>query len=167
MEIQFAPWRMHYIQSTVKPKQEGCVLCAIHQADPDNDPRNLVLHRAEFCYVVLNLYPYNTGHVMVVPYAHTADLAGLDDACADELFALTRRCAAFLQQEYQPHGMNLGMNLGETAGAGIAAHLHMHLVPRWGGDTNFMPLVGGARIIPEDLDQTYQRLQPYFGSVHG
>jgi ATP adenylyltransferase len=102
---------------------------------------------------------------MVVPYEHTADLPGLTDAAASELFRLSQRCVALLNQEYQPHGCNLGMNLGHTAGAGIAEHLHMHIVPRWTGDFNFLPLVGGTKLIPEALEDTYARLRPLFEQV--
>jgi ATP adenylyltransferase len=162
MEIQFTPWRMAYIKGDTAPGDDGCVLCNLHHAAPAHDRENLVVYRGASCYVVLNRYPYNTAHLMVVPYTHTADLPGMDAATAAELFELTRRCAAVLADEYQPHGMNMGMNIGQTAGAGIAAHLHMHLVPRWNGDTNFMPLIGGTKLVPEDLDRTYSRLQPYF-----
>jgi ATP adenylyltransferase len=103
--------------------------------------------------------------MMVVPYHHTADLPGLEEQCASELFALTRRCVAILASEYAPHGHNLGMNLGQTAGAGIAEHLHMHILPRWGGDTNFMPLIGGTKLIPEDLNKTYTRLCSHFANT--
>jgi ATP adenylyltransferase len=165
MEIQFTPWRMAYIKGDTAPTSGGCVLCELHQADPSHDAANLVLHRAEYCYVVLNKYPYNTAHMMVVPYHHTADLPGLEEQCASELFALTRRCVAILASEYAPHGHNLGMNLGQTAGAGIAEHLHMHILPRWGGDTNFMPLIGGTKLIPEDLNKTYMRLCSHFANT--
>lgn len=138
------------------------MLCALHEADPACDEANLLLYRGVHCYVVLNLYPYNTAHTMVVPYQHTAHLPGLDPAIASELFMLTRRSVAIIEQEYKPHGLNIGMNLGSTAGAGIADHLHMHIVPRWSGDTNFMPLIGGTKLIPEELTQTYQRLHPAF-----
>ncbi|NJK80124.1 MAG: HIT domain-containing protein [Chloroflexaceae bacterium] len=162
MEIQFTPWRMKYIKSHNAPPSEACVLCTIAQADPANDPQHYLLHRGQHCYVVLNIYPYNTAHLMIVPYRHTADLPGLDAASATELFDLTRRSLGYVNAEYQPHGSNLGMNLGKVAGAGIAEHLHMHIVPRWGGDMNFLPVIGGVKLIPEDLDETYQRLRPYF-----
>jgi ATP adenylyltransferase len=162
MEIKFTPWRMNYIKGTGEPKGGGCVLCDLHHADPQDDPHNLLLYRGQSCYVVMNLYPYNTGHLMVVPYEHTADLGNLVEACAIELFALTRRAIRCLEEAYHPHGHNLGMNLGRVAGAGIDEHLHMHIVPRWSGDTNFMPLVGGTKLVPEELHQTYLRLQPLF-----
>lgn len=162
METKFTPWRLKYIKRGEAPPEGACVFCAMGAAPPDHDAENLLLHRGERCFVVMNLYPYNTAHLMVVPFAHTADLVGLDAPCAEELFELTRRSVALLGAEYQPHGFNLGMNLGRTAGAGIAEHLHMHIVPRWNGDTNFMPVVGGTKLIPEDLDGTYARLLPAF-----
>ncbi len=162
MEIQFTPWRMAYIKGVNAPGEGGCVLCQLHQADPADDAANYVLYRGDACYVVLNLYPYNTAHMMVVPYAHTDDLVHLEQSCAAELFGLTRHCVGILNEEYQPHGCNLGMNLGHTAGAGIAQHLHMHIVPRWNGDINFMPIIGGVKLIPEALEKTYERLRPRF-----
>lgn len=162
MEVKFTPWRMNYIKGSAEAKTEGCVLCALHQANPAQDKENLVLCRGEDCYVVMNLYPYNTGHLMVVPYEHIADLPGMNGATAQELFELTRRCVALLEAEYQPHGFNLGMNLGRTAGAGIDEHLHMHIVPRWSGDTNYMPIIGCTKLIPEALEQTYARLRSRF-----
>src|SRR5439155_14279391 len=117
---------------------------------------NLVLFRGATCYVIMNLYPYNTGHLMVVPYIHTAELPGLDPTIALELFDLTRQSVGLLEEAFKPHGFNIGMNLGRTAGAGIDEHLHMHIVPRWEGDSNFMPIVGGTKLIPEALDQTYE-----------
>lgn len=162
MEIKFTPWRMAYIRGTDSTASGTCVLCSLHQAETSCDTSNLILYRGQSCYVVLNRYPYNSGHVMVVPYAHTADLVGLDDSCAQELFTLTRRCVAVLTESYQPQGFNLGMNLGRVAGAGIDEHLHMHIVPRWSGDTNFMPLLGGTKLNPEDLEETLARLKPHF-----
>lgn len=161
METKFTPWRMRYIKRDATPPG-ACVFCAMSEGPPDHDPENLVLHRGERCFVVLNLYPYNTAHTMVLPYAHTADLPGLDEATAKELFDLTRRCVTLIGAEYQPHGFNIGMNLGNVAGAGIAEHLHMHIVPRWSGDTNFMPIIGQTKLIPEELEETYNRLRPRF-----
>lgn len=165
MEIKFTPWRMTYIKRGEKPGEDGCVFCAMSAATRDHDGDNLILYRGENCLVVMNLYPYNTAHLMVVPYTHTADLPELDDTTAGELFTLTRRCVRILSDVYQAHGFNLGMNLGTIAGAGIAEHLHMHIVPRWIGDTNFMPIVGGLKLIPEDLDTTYARLKPHFAEL--
>jgi ATP adenylyltransferase len=160
MEIKFTPWRMAYISRDDAPADDECVLCARGREAPD--PSNLVLHRGASCYVLMNLYPYNTGHLMVTPYEHTADLPGLPAATAVELFDLTRRCVSILGRALAPHGFNIGMNLGRTAGAGIDEHLHMHVVPRWEGDANFMPIVGGTKLIPEALDQTYAKLRPLF-----
>lgn len=160
MEVKFTPWRMAYIKDNSAPKNDGCVLCALGTMEPAAE--NLVLYRGNKCYIVLNKFPYNTAHLMVVPYAHTADLPGLDAEAANELFDLTRRSVTLLSETYQPHGFNIGMNLGHTAGAGIEQHLHMHVVPRWEGDANFMPLIGGTKLIPETLDQTWVRLRPVF-----
>lgn len=165
METKFTPWRMRYIKRSHVPVEAGCVFCGMAEDPPDHDPENLVLLRGERCFVVLNLFPYNPAHSMVVPYEHTADLVALDAATAAELFALTQRCVAVIGAEYQPHGFNLGMNLGSMAGAGIAEHLHMHIVPRWNGDTNFMPIIGQTRLIPEELEDTYGRMRARFKQV--
>ncbi len=162
MEIKFTPWRMAYMKTTETTSDDECVLCNLHQADTAHDVENLLLHRGSTCYVVLNLYPYNTAHMMVVPYQHTADLPSLHQDCAQEMFFLTQRCIALLTQEYNPHGFNLGMNLGRVAGAGIDAHLHMHILPRWNGDTNFMPLIGDTKLVPETLVDTCARLRTRF-----
>jgi ATP adenylyltransferase len=164
MEIKYTPWRMRYIKRG-DVSDEGCVFCAIAAADSSHDAERLVLYRGQYCFVVMNLYPYNTAHLMVVPYSHIADLTALDQAVATELFGLTQRSVAILQTEYAPHGFNLGMNLGRVAGAGIADHLHMHIVPRWNGDTNFMPVIGDTKLIPESLDETYHRLRPHFAAL--
>jgi ATP adenylyltransferase len=160
MEIKFTPWRMAYITGAGAPADTECILCVRGREVPS--AANLVLHRGASCYVLMNLYPYNPGHLMVVPYAHTSDLAGLDAAVAEDLFGLTRRSVGVLSSALAPHGFNIGMNLGRTAGAGIDEHLHMHIVPRWNGDANFMPIVGGTRLIPEALEQTYAKLRPLF-----
>lgn len=164
METKFTPWRMEYIKRDDRT-DGGCVFCAMVQAPAANDSDNLLLYRGEHCFIVLNLYPYNPAHLMVVPYQHSHDLAHLEPAVGSELFALTRRSVAIIEQEYKPHGFNLGMNLGRAAGAGIAEHLHMHVVPRWGGDTNFMPIVGQTRLIPEELANTYLRLRTHFSGM--
>jgi ATP adenylyltransferase len=163
MEIKFTPWRMAYIKSADTPADSECVLCARGREAPD--AANLVLYRGATCYAIMNLYPYNTGHLMIAPYTHTADLPGLDAATAGELFDLTRRSVELLGAALAPHGFNIGMNLGRTAGAGIDEHMHMHIVPRWNGDANFMPIVGGTKLIPEALDQTYAKLRPLFDNI--
>ncbi|RRR74444.1 MAG: HIT domain-containing protein [Candidatus Viridilinea halotolerans] len=164
METKFTPWRMDYIKGGGAAPVSGCVFCAITEAPPDHDRENLVLHRGEHCFAVLNLYPYNPAHLMVIPYGHCSDLALLEPRIANELFTLTRCAVGIINAEYKPQGFNLGMNLGRIAGAGIAEHLHMHIVPRWGGDSNFMPIIGETRLIPEDLDTTYGRLRGRFSS---
>jgi ATP adenylyltransferase len=157
VEIKWTPWRMAYIRGE---KSDGCVLCRI--AAEDTDRENLVLYRGETCYVLMNLYPYNTGHLMVVPYAHLADLTDLEAATAGEFLRLAQKSLRVLRQVLGPQGFNLGMNLGRVAGAGIADHLHLHVVPRWQGDANFMPLIGGTKLIPELLEQTYAQLHQAF-----
>nr|WP_287904992.1 HIT domain-containing protein [Chloroflexus sp.] len=164
MEIKYTPWRMRYIKRG-DTADEGCVFCAMAAADGRDDAERLVLYRGRQCFVVMNLYPYNTAHLMVVPYMHVADLTTLDSTTANELFWLTQRSVAIIQAEYAPHGFNLGMNLGRVAGAGIADHLHMHIVPRWSGDTNFMPVIGDTKLIPEALNETYDRLRPHFAAL--
>jgi ATP adenylyltransferase len=140
---------------------EGCIFCA---APATEDGRALLVHDGPTCYVILNLFPYNGGHLMVVPRRHVGTLGGLQD---DELVevARTTRLAEALTETYQPQGMNVGVNLGRPAGAGIVDHLHVHLVPRWNGDTNFMPVVGNVRVLPEDLFQTASRLRPVFARL--
>ncbi len=160
MEIKWTPWRSQYIKSSSDEPEVGCVLCHAYRAN--SDAERLVLHRGTHAYVLMNLYPYNPGHLMVVPYQHTADFSSLPPAVAAEVMALGQRCVAVLQAEMQPHGFNLGMNLGRVSGAGLDQHLHLHIVPRWNGDTNFMPLIGGVKLIPESLDDTYAALKPHF-----
>lgn len=159
MEIKWTPWRATFIKAD-KPADDRCVLCAKHE-EPD-DAANLVLFRGATSYVLMNLYPYNPGHLMVVPYAHTNDFARLPAATATEIMALSQRSVAILTDLMQPNGFNLGMNLGRPAGAGIDQHLHMHVVPRWNGDLNFMPLIGGVKLIHESLEDTFLALQPLF-----
>jgi ATP adenylyltransferase len=134
----------------------GCFLCAT--SAENRDAENLILLRGERVFAVLNLYPYNTAHTMVAPYAHRGDFGALDSATATELTAMTQRIIRLLQEEYRPDGFNVGMNLGRAAGAGVPDHLHIHIVPRWAGDTNFMPVTGGTKVLPETLDRTYTRL---------
>jgi ATP adenylyltransferase len=136
----------------------GCIFCA--KTAESNDEENLILYRGERAFVLLNLYPYNSGHLMVAPYLHTGDLAGLPADVGAEVLSLTQRAVAALTAEYRPDGFNIGMNLGKIAGAGIPDHLHVHVVPRWGGDTNFMPVTAETKVLPETLDQTYRRLRP-------
>lgn len=153
----WAPWRVEYIHSE---KDGGCFLCRMFAEK--NDPENLLLHRGKTCAVLLNRYPYNSGHLMVAPYRHIAGLSGLTPEENLEMSALTARSVEVLKKVMSPQGFNIGMNLGEAAGAGLKDHLHQHIVPRWTGDTNFMPVLGGPRVIPEALAATYDLLAGRF-----
>lgn len=154
MDHLWSPWRYRYVTRTGRP--EGCVFCL--KPERDSDRENFVLFRGSHCFVILNLYPYTSGHVMVVPYDHASRLDEISEEAAAEMMALTRRTAGVLERVYRPKGLNIGMNLGECAGAGIAGHLHMHILPRWPGDVNFMTTIGETRVLPEDLETTYERL---------
>lgn len=155
MDQIWSPWRMTYISSTEKKK--GCIFC--DALDKEDGAENLIILRGEKAYVILNRYPYTSGHVMVVPYAHAGTLEELDGETMLETMALIKQAITAINTEYKPEGFNIGANLGAVAGAGIANHVHFHVVPRWGGDTNFMTSVGGTRVLPEDLCDTYQRLK--------
>ena len=162
MERLWSPWRSHYISSGDSGSSpDSCVFCDI-QADPAKDESNFVVHRAARNFIVLNLYPYVSGHLLVVPYAHVADLDAAAKDTTDELMDLAKRCQAVLREAYRPAGFNLGMNLGNAAGAGIADHFHLHIMPRWIGDANFMTTIGNTRVIPEELSTTYQKLRNRF-----
>jgi len=160
MERLWTPWRMAFVGSS---EPVGCIFCA--KTAEDRDEENLILHRGEHAFVLLNLYPYNSGHLMVAPYLHTGDLASLPAEVGIEILALAQRSVAALTAEYRPEGFNIGMSLGKIAGAGIPDHLHVHVVPRWGGDTNFMPVTAETKVLPETLDQTYRRLKPRLESA--
>ena len=159
MEHLWSPWRLAYVTDTSRPREQGCIFCAAIGADT---PSPLILHRGRTCFVILNLYPYNNGHLMVVPNRHVGTLAAATPDELHELMALSRTAEMALTEAYQPHGMNMGMNLGRPAGAGVLDHLHVHLVPRWDGDTNFMSVVGSVRVVPEEPAQTIERLRPIF-----
>lgn len=158
MERLWSPWRSQYIASGGGDAASSkCVFCEI-QADA-SDEKNFVLYRATYNLVVLNIFPYTSGHLLVVPYAHVAELASASKETTDELMDLTKRCQKALQETYRPEGMNVGMNLGKAAGAGIVGHIHLHILPRWDGDTNFITTIGETRVLPEDLKTTYQKLR--------
>jgi len=142
----------------------GCVFC---DAVNHDEGRALILDQGPTCFVILNLYPYNAGHLMIVPRRHVGTLAALEPAELTEVAALTRRAEMALTEAYQPQGINVGMNLGRPAGAGVLDHLHVHLVPRWTGDTNFMSVVGNVRVLPEELPRTAERLRPIFQKLSG
>ncbi len=139
------------------PGATGCVFC--DKAASSDDVANLIVHRGQTAFVLLNLFPYNNGHLMVVPYLHTAHLADLDDAASLELLTLAKQAQAALGRAMHPEGYNLGMNLGTAAGAGIADHLHLHVVPRWNGDTNFMPVLADVKVLPDALENTCRKLR--------
>lgn len=158
-----APWRMEYVGRTGE-KPEGCVFCAAARTE-ECDQDHLIIHRADYCFVILNRFPYNCGHLMIVPYQHTAELGDLSGETYAEMLRLATLCMEALRRTMRPEGFNLGMNIGQVAGAGIADHLHLHVVPRWAGDTNFMPVLGNVRVLPESLERTWQRLRDALAEV--
>jgi ATP adenylyltransferase len=160
VERLWSSWRLAYVSASGDPT--GCIFC---DALTDDEAAALVLFRGTTCFVILNLYPYNNGHLMVVPNRHVATLAEATPEELGELMRLTQAAEMVLTEAYHPQGMNVGMNLGRPAGAGIADHMHIHVVPRWGGDTNFMSVVGGVRVLPEELGQTAERLRPIFERI--
>ena len=153
MERLWAPWRMTYIRSE-KPAE--CVFCKVVQKDRDKE--NLILWRGDHGFLILNRYPYNNGHLMVVPYEHTPSIEDLGPEALLDLMTMVQQSLALLRKAMNPDAFNVGINLGEAAGAGITAHVHIHIVPRWSGDTNFMPVLGQTRVIPDALDNTYDSL---------
>jgi ATP adenylyltransferase len=159
----WSPWRYQYIAAGGAADSEShvCVFCKLRD-DPDDDETNFVLHRAAHNFIVLNIYPYISGHLLVVPFEHVGDLDAASKETTDELMDLTKDCQTALREVYRPDGFNLGMNLGRSAGAGIVDHIHVHIMPRWMGDTNFMSTVGDTRVIPEDLATTYRKLRGKF-----
>jgi ATP adenylyltransferase len=158
MDYLFSPWRYAYVSQAHKAVE--CLFCELPQAG--DDEKVFIVHRDTYCYVVLNAFPYTSGHVMVVPFQHTAHLAGLSLPAAHEMMELTRRLEAILTEIYRPEGLNLGMNLGKAAGAGVVGHIHMHVLPRWEADANFISVIGETRVLPEDLATTYRRVREKF-----
>jgi ATP adenylyltransferase len=158
VEPLFAPWRFAYVTSADERDRGECVFCRAFLSEDDRE--SLTLWRGERSFALLNRYPYTSGHSMVAPIAHCGDLAALDRETLAEMMDATRRLVGLLRELYRPHAFNLGFNLGEAAGAGIEEHLHLHVVPRWRGDTSFMTVVGEVRVIPEDLATTFDRMRP-------
>ncbi len=155
MNYLWSPWRMAYIQT---PKnQQSCIFCKA--LEENQDAENLILFRGKSVFVILNRYPYTSGHILVVPYAHQPSLEKLDPVGRAEIMEVASQWIQVIQEVYHPQGFNLGINIGEAAGAGIADHVHLHVVPRWQGDTNFMSTLGITRVLPESLEDTYQRLK--------
>lgn len=158
MDFLFTPWRYAYV--TGADKAPECLFCRV--VSQGNDRETLVVHRALHCFIMLNAFPYTSGHVMVVPYQHTDQLQKLPAPAAHELMELTQKTEGVLRELYRPDGLNLGMNLGKAAGAGVADHIHMHVLPRWVADSNFMTVVGETRVLPEALETTYERIKARF-----
>ncbi|MGC9359453.1 MAG: HIT family protein [Anaerolineae bacterium] len=161
MKRLWSPWRMAYVSAE---KQAGCVFCEI-QKENGSDQEALILYRGEHTMVVMNKYPYTNGHLMVVPYLHTDTPTALDDDALLEMIKLVNESIIILRQTLRADGFNVGMNLGASAGAGIEQHIHMHIVPRWTGDTNFMSVFSDTRVISEALDDSYCRLKPHFDAL--
>jgi len=158
MDYLWSPWRYRYVSS--EDPQPGCLFCRISESVEDAE--NLVVHRAEHNLVVLNRFPYTSGHVMIAPYAHVASLTECDPPGLEEMIALARRAEGALRMAYQPDGFNVGINIGRSAGAGVAGHIHMHVLPRWHGDVSFMTAVGETRVLPEELETTLAKLKAHF-----
>ncbi|MDD6180579.1 MAG: HIT family protein [Desulfovibrionaceae bacterium] len=161
MKQLWAPWRIEYI---LGPKPDSCVFCL--PEGREEDAERLILHRGPSCFVVMNKFPYNNGHLLVIPYRHVMDLASLTDEESHELMDLVRECSIILKRHFHCQGINVGLNLGEAAGAGIREHMHFHLVPRWNGDSSFMAVMDEVRMMPEHLRSTYQALLPYFAHLN-
>ncbi len=157
MKVLWAPWRLNYI---LGPKPDTCVFCLPRHTDEDEE--RLILHRGKYCFVIMNKFPYNNGHLMVTPYRHVMDFTILTSEESTEMMDLLQRCTGILQERFHCQGINIGLNLGEAAGAGIREHLHFHLVPRWNGDSSFMAVMDEVRMVPEHLKATYLALKPYF-----
>lgn len=157
MDYLWTPWRYTYVSGA--DKSVGCVFC---DAPKEDDRKALIVHRGEHCYVILNRYPYTPGHVMIVPYEHLDELRKLPVEAANEMMALSQRMETVLRELYRPDGINLGMNIGKAAGAGIAGHIHMHVLPRWVADANFISVVGETRVLPETLEVTWGKIREAF-----
>jgi ATP adenylyltransferase len=154
----WTPWRSTYMKA--KHETNQCIFCAAAEGTADEE--SLLIYRGEHCFVILNRYPYTSGHLMIAPYRHVSRLLQVGSEVTQEMMSLARLAEQNLEETYHPDGLNLGMNLGEAAGAGIEQHIHLHVLPRWKGDANFMTTVGGVRIMPEDLNETYRKLRPKF-----
>jgi len=163
MDHLWSPWRYRYIQSARDSSE--CVFC--RAAAEDRDAENLIVHRAALNFVILNLFPYTSGHLMIAPYTHVATMEQAADEALIEMMLLAKEAQKQLHAIYNPHGFNIGMNIGEMAGAGIAGHIHMHIVPRWAGDANFMSTIGETRVLPEELPETYRKLKAAFTGNSG
>ncbi len=167
MQQLWAPWRSQYMQSfagDAPKKQSDCFFCEAANAESHANQEHLVVYRGKAVFVILNRYPYNTGHIMVTPFRHCGDIVELSEEESSELMLLMRIATKVLKQVYKPDGINIGANLGAGAGAGVPGHLHFHLLPRWNGDTNFLPIIADTKVISESLDETWQKLTDGFKS---
>ena len=164
MERLWAPWRMEYIEG-IGEKENACIFCA--KPAENKDAENFILYRGKKVFIILNTFPYSNGHLLIAPYRHTADLTDLSPEESQELLSAASLGIKALKETMRPEGFNLGMNLGRIAGAGIAGHLHLHIVPRWGGDTNFMATCGETKVIPESLSATLDKLRQALASREG
>lgn len=158
MQQLWAPWRLQYVINA--GDDEGCIFCTKPKQDKDRD--NLILYRSNHAFIIMNLFPYNNGHLMIIPYKHAQDLDGLADEVLTELIMLTRKAQNIMKQVFAAQGFNIGINVGKAAGAGIDEHIHIHIVPRWAGDTNFMPVLGDIKVIPQHIWAAYDLLFPFF-----
>ena len=160
MKQVWAPWRMEYIK---QDKSGECIFCVLPKANEDE--KNFILHKGDTCFVIMNVYPYNTGHLMVSPYRHLSCITKMDEKENTELNRLTHSCVEILRTVKSPEGFNIGINLGKAGGAGFDEHIHMHIVPRWIGDTNYMPVLADTKVHPEHLQATYDSLLPHFQTL--
>jgi ATP adenylyltransferase len=156
----WAPWRLAYVKDAAKDNEEECIFCA--KPAGEDDAENLIVHRGEHAFVILNLFPYTNGHLMVAPYEHISRLQDLDPETLSELMSLAKVAMSRLEEVYEPHGYNVGFNQGRVAGAGVEHHIHLHVVPRWGGDNNFMPVIADTKVMPQTLEQSYEALKGAF-----
>ncbi len=160
MENIWAPWRMDYI---LNDKENSCIFC--DKSKENEDKKNLILLRKNLCFVIMNLYPYNNGHIMIAPYRHIGNVTEANREESLEIFETMQDCVKVLEKTFKPEGFNIGINLGRVAGAGIKDHVHLHIVPRWEGDTNFMPVLADVRVIPEHISKTYNTLKERFSQL--
>jgi ATP adenylyltransferase len=156
----WAPWRLAYVKDASKDSEEECIFCAKPAAG--DDEANLIVHRGERAFVILNLFPYTNGHLMVAPYEHIGRLQEIPAETLAEMMALAQRAMSRLEEVYEPHGYNVGFNQGRVAGAGVEHHIHLHVVPRWAGDNNFMPVIADTKVMPQSIEQSYAALKGAF-----
>ncbi|OMH41232.1 HIT family protein [Desulfurobacterium indicum] len=162
MEILWAPWRLSYVQKVTESKGSGCFICDAFNDSPENDKKNLLLHRGKKALVILNRFPYNTAHLMICPVRHTGDFETLLPEEMAEIDELLKKSIRVIRRAYNPDGFNVGLNLGKPSGGSHDTHIHYHIVPRWNGDTNFMPIIGGVKVIPQSLEETYDILKKFW-----